>query len=391
MPRTPIWTSIAAPWRPRSQRGHIRPATSCRPRRSCAARFGVNRHTVRRALAALAEEGLVQPRRGAGVFVTARPPTIRSAAACGSTRTSLAAGRTPSRRILRALKPGPPTRPRPRRWPCPGRAVHVVEGAVAGRWRSRWPCSGRSFPPPVPGVPRWLDGAADLDHRRAWPDCGVADYTRASTRLTAKRRAMPVQALHLQLPQGAPILRSSRSMSMRAGVPVEFGTDLVCRRPRHPDGRSGLTLSRPPLHDAVIHSSQFKQHEQPIMMPLALPPLRLTGAQSCATASCRRRSVSAWPTAGCPGAAARGGPVRVPDPARASSTCTATGSNVTCSPGPRRRSRWWPALPSFDREAAAHGVTTAYLAQGWSWEGGPAARTRPRRCWRRWTPIGRAR
>jgi alpha-D-ribose 1-methylphosphonate 5-triphosphate diphosphatase len=27
-------------------------------------------------------------------------------------------------------------------------------------------------------------------------------------------------------------------------------------------------------------------------------------------------------------------------------------------------------LASFDREAASHGVTTAYLAQGWSWEGG---------------------
>lgn len=28
-------------------------------------------------------------------------------------------------------------------------------------------------------------------------------------------------------------------------------------------------------------------------------------------------------------------------------------------------------LAAFDREAAAQGVTTAYLAQGWSWEGGP--------------------
>lgn len=29
------------------------------------------------------------------------------------------------------------------------------------------------------------------------------------------------------------------------------------------------------------------------------------------------------------------------------------------------------ALASFDREAASNGITTAYLTQGWSWEGGP--------------------
>ncbi|MEF3049001.1 alpha-D-ribose 1-methylphosphonate 5-triphosphate diphosphatase [Pseudotabrizicola sp. L79] len=30
----------------------------------------------------------------------------------------------------------------------------------------------------------------------------------------------------------------------------------------------------------------------------------------------------------------------------------------------------WAGLASYDREAATHGVTTTYLAQGWSWEGG---------------------
>ena len=36
-----------------------------------AARFGVNRHTVRHGLASLSDEGLVHARRGAGVFVAA--------------------------------------------------------------------------------------------------------------------------------------------------------------------------------------------------------------------------------------------------------------------------------------------------------------------------------
>ena len=43
-------------------------------------RFGVNRHTVRRAIAALAERGLVRAERGSGTYVEARriPYPIRS-------------------------------------------------------------------------------------------------------------------------------------------------------------------------------------------------------------------------------------------------------------------------------------------------------------------------
>ena len=43
------------------------------PETALAARYGVNRHTVRRAIASLAEEGLVKAERGRGTFVH-RPP-----------------------------------------------------------------------------------------------------------------------------------------------------------------------------------------------------------------------------------------------------------------------------------------------------------------------------
>ena len=42
-----------------------------------AERFGVNRHTVRRALKELRDQGILQSRQGAGVFVTGQPRVYR--------------------------------------------------------------------------------------------------------------------------------------------------------------------------------------------------------------------------------------------------------------------------------------------------------------------------
>ncbi len=53
-------------------------------------------------------------------------------------------------------------------------------------------------------------------------EVGVTDYTRASTRLTATR-ATATQALHLQLTEGDPLLRSSGVNVDEAGMPVEYG------------------------------------------------------------------------------------------------------------------------------------------------------------------------
>ena len=71
--RTPIWTAIAHSLRSDIAAGVYGPDDKLPTESALAARFGVNRHTVRHAIKALAGEGLVLPRRGAGVFVTSTP------------------------------------------------------------------------------------------------------------------------------------------------------------------------------------------------------------------------------------------------------------------------------------------------------------------------------
>lgn len=118
MPRTPIWSSIAAALKGEIAAGTYAQGTKLPTEAQLALRFGVNRHTVRRALGALAEVGLVQPRRGAGVFVTSVPTDYPLGRRVRFHQNVLANGRTPSRRMLRT-ETRPPVRKRPRRWPCP--------------------------------------------------------------------------------------------------------------------------------------------------------------------------------------------------------------------------------------------------------------------------------
>jgi len=105
-------------------------------------------------------------------------------------------------------------------------------------------------------------------------------------------------------------------------------------------------------------------------MPLPLPPLRLTGAHILRDGAMQHRSVGL----------AEGRITRGPLPEVDLSgflilpgIIDLHGDSFERHMAPRPSAPFPLAagLASFDREAAAHGVTTAYLAQGWSWEGGP--------------------
>lgn len=104
-------------------------------------------------------------------------------------------------------------------------------------------------------------------------------------------------------------------------------------------------------------------------MPSHLPPLRMTGATILRDGAMQQRSIGL----------AEGKITRGPLPEVDLSGFLVLPGIIDLhgdsferhmAPRPSAPFPMAAGLASFDREAAAHGVTTAYMAQGWSWEGG---------------------
>ncbi|MGL6210816.1 MAG: UTRA domain-containing protein, partial [Paracoccaceae bacterium] len=132
-----------------------------------------------------------------------------------------ASGRTPSRQILRLETRSCDKREAEALNLSIGAQVHVMEGlsladgTALAAFRSVFPAD------PLPGLLAELERSASVT--TALAACGIADYTRASTRLTATQ-ARATLALQLRLPEGAPILRSVAINHDPQGRPIEFGT-----------------------------------------------------------------------------------------------------------------------------------------------------------------------
>lgn len=216
---TPVWRAIAADLRDEIAAGAWPEASRLPSEAALAARFGVNRHTVRHALSALAGEGLVHSRRGAGVFVTARPTDYPIGRRVRFHRNIAAAGRVPGRQVL-GVETRPATAEESRALALPpGAEVHccdgisLADGQPVAVFRS-------VFPGALAGLPEAL--VEENSITRALSRCGVADYTRRTTRLTATA-ATATQGLHLRLREGAPVLQSVGINVDSRGRPVEYG------------------------------------------------------------------------------------------------------------------------------------------------------------------------
>ncbi len=221
MTRTPVWKSIAETLADEIGRGHWRPGDKLPTEAQLAARFGVNRHTVRQGLKALAEAGTLHARRGAGVFVTAPPADYPLGLRTRFHQNLAATGRVPSREILgRITRRADPAEAEALALE-PQAEVHVVEGLSLAdglpmaAFRSVFPAAR------FPGLPEAMARTGSVT--RALAELGVADYTRASTRLSAET-APATLALRLRLAEGAAVLKSVAVNVDAGGRPVEYGT-----------------------------------------------------------------------------------------------------------------------------------------------------------------------
>lgn len=199
-----------------------------------AARFGVNRHTVRAALGDLGSEGLVASRRGAGSFVLGTPTAYPIGRRVRFGPNLRAAGRHPSRAGTSVVTRAADAAEALALGLAPGAAVHAYEGVSLGDgqplalFRSVFPAER------LPGLPAIL--ATEPSVTAALARCGVPDYVRASTRIDAVM-ASPLQAARLRLALPAALLRTQAISVDGAGAPVERGTTWFA------GGRVTLTLA----------------------------------------------------------------------------------------------------------------------------------------------------
>lgn len=187
--------------------------------RELADRFGVNRHTVRQAVRALGERGLVRTEQGRGTFAADVLVDYHVGARTRFTANLLAQDRTPGHEVL-AVATGPAA-------PACAEALGLADGALvlerfALGLADGVPVSvGRTWFP----LARFPDGAAHLRRDASvtafFVAHGIGDYRRRSTRILA-RTADADEARRLRQAVGAPVLVTAAVDVDGAGAPVSF-------------------------------------------------------------------------------------------------------------------------------------------------------------------------
>lgn len=220
MGRSALWIAIRDTLLKDISQGHYAPGERLPTEAKLAERFSVNRHTVRRAMADLTEQNIVFPRRGAGVFVRHVPTPYPIGKRVRFRQNLTAAGRVPKRRVLLLETRSANQHEAKALGLSNSASVHVYEGISLSDGA---PLALFCSVFPAERFPRMLEELEQSGSvTTALAAHGLADYTRQSTEITAKR-ASKTHATVLELSVGDPILRTVGINVDIAGTPVEFG------------------------------------------------------------------------------------------------------------------------------------------------------------------------
>ena len=190
------------------------------PEMALAARFGVNRHTVRGAIAALVQEGVLRAEQGRGTFIERKQ---RLAYPIG-VRTRFSEGLQGQARDRRGMLLSHAVEAADQRT---AEALGLALGAEVVRLETLSEADGR----PVSRATSFFDAARFAGIEKAYADhgsitialksFGISDYFRRSTLISA-RHASDADLANLRLSPGAIVLVTVYANVDPDGVPVQF-------------------------------------------------------------------------------------------------------------------------------------------------------------------------
>lgn len=215
-----LWRQIEEAITADLEAGRFRPGERLPTELELSRRFGVNRHTVRRAIAALAQRGAIRVEQGRGTFVQEDIVDYTLGRRTRFSENILRQRREPSGQIV---------------------ATQVIVAnagmATALRVEQGSPIAVIEILREADGIPISLGHHHFVLHRfpqiveqvraagsvsPALAACGVTDYTRRVTRLTAQLPTIE-EARLLRQPTNRPVLQAESVNVDQDGEPIEYG------------------------------------------------------------------------------------------------------------------------------------------------------------------------
>lgn len=220
----PWWSRIREALQEDIKDGVLGPGAQLPNDSALASRFGVNRHTVRRAVSELQRAGIVRVERGRGTFVVDEVLTYRLGSTVRYTENLLAEGRLASRDLLETIE-----------LPAPAdvaEALKIGRGAPVARIRLLTRADGRPlmlgtvyFPGELlPGIVTAFTSTNSIS--QALTAVGIQAYRRLWTRLGARVPEDREVAI-LRIPATVPVITNRNVDVDERDRPIKLGDGIT--------------------------------------------------------------------------------------------------------------------------------------------------------------------